>query len=78
MRVTFKSCVRLHRQRKDKTFCVFIRIGYNSKYNYLETEYSASKSDLKGSAIKTGMLNDKCNVIISEYREMDIPIKQTP
>ncbi len=70
MRVTFKPCVRLHRQRKDKTFCVFIRIGYNSKYNYIETEYSASKSDIKGSAIKTGMLNDKCNAIISQYREI--------
>lgn len=70
MRVTFKPCVRLHRQRKDKTFCVFIRIGYKSKYNYIETEYSASKIDIKGSAIKSGMLNDQCNAIIAEYRKI--------
>ncbi len=48
MRVTYKPFVSLRRQRKDKTFCVSIRIGYKSKYAYIETEYSASKNDLKG------------------------------
>ncbi|MFT3994415.1 MAG: phage integrase SAM-like domain-containing protein [Dysgonomonas sp.] len=68
MRVTYKPFIRLQRQRKDKTFCVFIRVGYQSKYSYIETEYSASKNDIKGSGIKSGMLNDKCNTIIAEYR----------
>lgn len=68
MRVTFKPYVRLQRLRKDKTYCVYIRIGYNSKYAYIETKYSASKSDLKGSVIKSGAINDKCNILISEYR----------
>lgn len=68
MRVTYKPFVSLRRQRKDKTFGVSIRIGYKSKYSYIETEYSASKNDIKGSSIKSGMLNDKCNAIISEYR----------
>lgn len=70
MRVIFKPYVHLHRQRKDKTYCVYIRISYKSKYAYLETEYSASKSDIKGDTIKSGMLNDKCNAIIAEYREI--------
>lgn len=70
MKVTYKPFVRLQRQRKDKTYCVYIRLGYKSKYNYIETEYSASKADIKGYAIKSGMLNDKCNIIIAEYREI--------
>lgn len=68
MRVTYKPFVSLRRQRKDKTFGVSIRIGYKSKYAFVETEYSASKTDLKGSTLKEGKLNDKCNAIISEYR----------
>lgn len=68
MRVILKPYVHLHRQRKDKTFRVYIRISYKSKYSYIETEYTASKNDLKGDTIKTGMLNDKCNAIIAGYR----------
>lgn len=68
MRVTYKPFVSLRRQRKDKTYGVSIRIGYKSKYVFVETEFSASKNDLKGSTLKAGALNDKCNAIISEYR----------
>lgn len=77
MRVTYKPFVSLRRQRKDKTFGVSIRIGYKSKYAYVETEYSASKNDIKGSTIKSGMLNDKCNAIIAKYRAITDELSET-
>lgn len=70
MRVTFRSYVRLQRQRKDKTYCVYIRIGYKSKYSYIETEYSASKNNIDGDSLKSGALNDKCNALIATYRNI--------
>ena len=39
MQVSFKPTVHLHRQRKDKKYSVIIRIGFKSKYVFLETEY---------------------------------------
>lgn len=70
MRVTYKACVRLHTQRKDKTFRVYIRVGLNSAYSYIETKWSVSKSGIKGYSIKPGTTNDKCNKLIADYREI--------
>ncbi|MBF0651695.1 site-specific integrase [Dysgonomonas sp. GY75] len=68
MKVTFKPCIHRHRQRKDKNFSVIIRIGYKSKYAFLETGYLVSKNDLSRKfEIKNQIIINKCNAIISEY-----------
>lgn len=69
MKVSFKPIIFHRRQRKDKTFSVFIRIGYNSKYANIDTNISAYKSDLaRNGEIKNAKILDKCNLIIAEYR----------
>ena len=71
MQATFKPIVHLHRQRKDKNYSVIIRIGFRSKYAYLETDLSVSNSDLKRNGdIKNQIVIDKCNIIIKEYRKI--------
>lgn len=71
MKVSFKPCVHRHRQRKDKTFSVIIRIGYKSKYAYLETDYYVHKNDLnKKLEIKNQSVINKCNAIITKYSEI--------
>jgi integrase len=68
MKVSFKPCVHRHRQRKDKTFSVIIRIGYKSKYAFFETGYLVSKNDLSRKfEIKNQAVLNKCNAIITEY-----------
>ena len=71
MQVSFKPIVHLHRQRKDKKFSVIIRIGFKSKYVFLETEYAVDRTDLnKKGDIKNRQILDKCNVLIAKYREI--------
>ena len=71
MQVSFKSIVHLHRQRKDKKYSVIIRIGFKSKYAFLETEYTVDKTDInKKGEIKNRNILDKCNILIAKYREI--------
>jgi hypothetical protein len=45
MKVSFKTGVLRHRQRKDKTFPLNIRIEWQSKYSFLQTNLSVSPED---------------------------------
>lgn len=71
MRVTFKPIVRRHQQRKDKTFPVIIRIGWQSKYVFYPTRLSVMKSGLTRTfEIKGSDIIDECNILIKRYREI--------
>jgi len=71
MQVSFKPIIHLHRQRKDKKYSVIIRIGFKSKYVFLETDYAIDKTDLnKKGDIKNRNIIDKCNILIAKYREI--------
>lgn len=71
MRVTFKPIVRRHQQRKDKTFPVIIRIGWQSKYVFYPTKYSISKSGLTRTLeIKNSETIDECNILIKRFRSI--------
>lgn len=71
MRVTFKPMVRRHQQRKDKTFPVIIRIGWQSKYVFHPTRLSVMKSGLTRTLdIKSSDIIDECNILIKSYREI--------
>lgn len=69
MRVTFKPMVFAHRKRKDNTFSVTIRIGLNSKYSYIETDFSVSNKDLnRKGEIKNNFILSKCHELIDDYK----------
>lgn len=76
MRVTFQPLILKHKKRKDDTYCVFIRIGFKSKYSFTETDYSVSKKDLDRKwQIKNQNILDKCNVLIKKYRDISDKIE---
>ena len=71
MTVSFKICVLRHQRHKDKTFPLNIRIGWQSKYAFLQTKFVVSPEDLTRTlAVKNEKLKDKCNVLVKEYREI--------
>ena len=71
MKVSFKTCVLRHQQRKDKTFSLNIRIGWQSKYSFLQTNLSVSPEDLsKKLVLKNEEYKDRCNSLIREYRDI--------
>ena len=71
MNVSFKPIVHRHRKRKDNNYSVIIRIGFKSKYAYIETDLSVNKSDLNRKyEITNRTVLDKCNMIIKFYRDI--------
>jgi hypothetical protein len=70
MKISFRSLVRRHQQRKDKTFPVNIRIGFKSKYAFIQTDFVASKSDLKGLSLKNDTIKTKCDTLIIEFKDI--------
>ena len=80
MNVSFKICVLRHQQRKDKTFPLNIRIGWQSKYSFLQTNFSIGPENLSRKlSLKNEEYKDKCNSLIREYREIvnEIPNIET-
>lgn len=79
MKVSFNACVLRHVRRKDNTFPVYIRIGFQSKYDFLLTNFVAGKSDLtKELKIKSNLILGKCAQIISEYESRLEKLKHEP
>lgn len=77
MRVSYKIIATISKQRKDKTIPVNIRIGWQSKYSFITTNYSVFKADLtKKGDLKSGHILDKCNEMISEYRKITDSIEE--
>lgn len=96
MKVSLKPVVYLYKQRddleivrKDKTFSVIIRIGYQSKYAHIDTGLSVGKTELKPikktgqkiGEIKNSIITDRCNHIIAKYnsilRDVELPESAT-
>ncbi len=80
MTVSFKICVLRHQQRKDKTFPLNIRIGWQSKYCFLQTNFSVGAESLSRKLVlKNEEYKDRCNTLIREYREIvnEIPDLET-
>lgn len=71
MQVSFKPIVYLHRQRKDNKYSVIIRIGFRSKYAFIETDLSVGKTDLKKNGeIKNTYILNQCGVLMKKYTDI--------
>ena len=66
---TFAATILKHRQKKDGSFHVFIRLTHRQKKAYIPTEYHVKKSQLnRKNDIIDNFIIQACNKIMDRYR----------